>query len=299
MTEGWNSKKFLLRMLLLNSKPLSKRAIDHLKAMQAKIDVSTNPTKRAKDAWENGKKLGAFEDIRKILMDMCVGTGICNYCENNEATDIEHIYPKSFFPNRAFVWENYLLACKTCNSHYKLDKIAVFNPAGSTTRFDVVRGTLPPTQEVLMINPRTENPLDFWELNLRTGVFLESPPAATREFIKAAYTLEVLALNDRDALREAREARAKYLFQKLNTAVLIYEAADFTVLDSIVNSTEPFISINQAPSLQKEKDKLLQSIKKAIGSGPHPTVWEEIKRQQLNFPKFTALFARIPQALTW
>ncbi len=29
---------------------------------------------------------------------MNISKGICNYCEQNESNDIEHINPKSFFP---------------------------------------------------------------------------------------------------------------------------------------------------------------------------------------------------------
>ena len=63
-----------------------------------------------------------FEEIRAKLKKMCVSVGICNYCEQSEANDIEHIYPKSFFPDFTFVWSNYLLACKQCNTAFKLDK---------------------------------------------------------------------------------------------------------------------------------------------------------------------------------
>lgn len=286
-------------MLLLISKPLSKGAHAHLKAVQGKINRSSDPVKQAKASWKSDQKQSSFKSVRKALTAMCVGTGICNYCENNEATDIEHIFPKSFFPELAFAWENYLLACKTCNSHYKLDKIAVFNPAGSTTRFDVARGTLPPTKEVLMINPRTDDPLDFWDLDLRTGVFLESPASGTCEFLKAAYTLEVLALNDREALREAREVRAKYLYQKLNAAVLVHEALDFAALDAIVNANDPFITLDHTRTFQAVQAELLGSIQNAILSGPHPTVWAEIKRQQATITNFASLFTRCPQALTW
>jgi uncharacterized protein (TIGR02646 family) len=286
-------------MLFLISKPLSASTISHLNTVQSAINAATDNISAAKNAWLNRTNNAAFIEIRATLETMCVGKGICNYCENNEATDIEHIYPKSFFPELAFVWENYLLACKTCNSHYKLDKIAVFNPPGSITRFDVSRGSVPPTNEVLMINPRTENPLDFLELNLRTGMFLEICPTETREYVKATYTLEVLSLNTRDALREAREVRAKYLYQKLVTAVAVHEAPDFATLETIVNNNDPFIPLNHTLPFEEVKEELLANIRNAIVSGPHPTVWIEIKRQALYYPNFDALFRRLPQALHW
>lgn len=41
------------------------------------------------------------------------------YCEDSAGTDIDHFYPKSTYHDRAFAWDNYLLACSTCNSNYK------------------------------------------------------------------------------------------------------------------------------------------------------------------------------------
>jgi len=291
-------------MLSLTSRPLSNRARGHLTTVQAKINNKSTFAERssaAQEAWKSKKKAHkhAFADIKHKLLDMCVATGICNYCENNEATDIEHIFPKSFFPEMAFVWENYLLACKTCNSHYKLDKIAVFNPSGSSTRFDVRRNTQPPTQDVLMINPRTENPLDFLELNLKTGIFHKKQNAGSRAYFKAEYTLEVLHLNARDALREAREARARELFRKLQIAVSIEEADSFEKLEAIINGNDPFIDIDSSRSIEEVKTEFLNSIRHAIATAPHPTVWVEMKRQNSIHSKIRALFARLPEALDW
>jgi len=267
--------------------------------VQQEIDTSSDKVNVAKEAWLNRTTNAAFNEIRTVLQDLCVATGICNYCENNEATDIEHIFPKSFFPEMAFVWENYLLACKTCNSHYKLDKIAVFNPSGSSTRFDVQRNAQPPTQDVLMINPRTENPLDFLELSLRTGMFLEKQPAGSRENLKASYTLYVLSLNARDALREAREARIIDNFRKLQYAASVKEANTFEVLDATINQNEPFITLDISRSLEDVKTEFLDSIRHAIVSAPHPTVWLEMKRQYSGYPKIEDLFTRLPEALNW
>jgi uncharacterized protein (TIGR02646 family) len=291
-------------MLSLTSNPLSARAVGQLNAFHNKVTlVPTFSAKvdTSKAFWKSTKKswILAKADINKTLISMCVGVGICNYCENNEATDIEHIFPKSFFPEKGFIWENYLLACKTCNTHYKLDKIAVFSPSGSLTRHDVVRGSVPITSDVILINPRIENPLDFIELNLRTGIFLEKHHAPSREYQKASYTIEVLSLNLREALREARESRARDIYRKLQYAVSIAEATTFGELDTIINLNEPFITLDHTQLFVNVKVDLINSIRKAITNDPHPTVWIEIKKQQASIPNFAALFNRLPIALTW
>jgi uncharacterized protein (TIGR02646 family) len=291
-------------MLSLTSNPLSARAIGQLTTFQSKVNSKLTfllKVDASKTFWKSKKKAWtiAKTDINNTLMSMCVGVGICNYCENNEATDIEHIFPKSFFPEKAFVWENYLLACKTCNTHYKLDKVAVFSPNGSATRYDVARGSVPVTGDVILINPRTENPLDFIELNLRTGIFLEKHASPSREYQKANYTLEVLSLNLREALREARESRARDIYRKLQYAVSIAEATTFVELDNIINLNEPFITLDHTQLFANVQAALISNIRRAITNAPHPTVWVEIKQQQASIPNFADLFNRLPIALIW
>lgn len=39
----------------------------------------------------------------------------CVYCENEDASTIDHFYPKMEYPARTFQWENFNLACWGCN----------------------------------------------------------------------------------------------------------------------------------------------------------------------------------------
>lgn len=43
----------------------------------------------------------------------------CSYCERylGETIAIEHVQPKSLQPNKATLWDNFLLSCTNCNSH--------------------------------------------------------------------------------------------------------------------------------------------------------------------------------------
>jgi len=43
----------------------------------------------------------------------------CSYCERegfSSSLDVEHIQDKSTYPTKQFLWNNFLLACKNCNS---------------------------------------------------------------------------------------------------------------------------------------------------------------------------------------
>lgn len=229
---------------------------------------------------------------------MCVGVEICNYCENNEATDVEHVYPKSFFPERAFKWENYLLACKTCNSGYKLDKFAVFSPTGSDTSVDLTRSTAPTTDDSVMIDPRTEDPLQFFWLDIQSKTFVLDPHLSLNPHDKhrAEYTLKLLGLNDRDTLVAARKTAAKYYLDRLERYVKARDAATIEELETVVQDPD---FIDKAQLLETEKQRICQQIIVDIQTYAHPTVWHELKRQRDDLPKTNSLLSRASEALTW
>lgn len=48
----------------------------------------------------------------------CIGS-YCSYCERpgcSAALDVEHVEPKNSNPDKRYLWSNFLLACKNCNS---------------------------------------------------------------------------------------------------------------------------------------------------------------------------------------
>src|SRR4029077_8233513 len=125
-------------MILLAQSNISHTTNATLNHLQSQIDLEStfqDKVEKAQELWQgkSGSKtnIAAFNEVKDKLEEMCVSVKICNYCEQNEANDIEHIYPKSFFPERAFKWDNYLLACKQCNSGYKLDRFSVLDPSGN------------------------------------------------------------------------------------------------------------------------------------------------------------------------
>jgi hypothetical protein len=115
-------------MIRLTSKDIQAATQAHLDGVQQAIlgeATFADQAKKASSSWDGktSKQAGkdAFDDVKATLISMCVGVGICVYCENNEATDIEHIFPKKMYPEKAFTWVNYVLACKICNTTYKSD----------------------------------------------------------------------------------------------------------------------------------------------------------------------------------
>jgi uncharacterized protein (TIGR02646 family) len=61
----------------------------------------------------------------------------CSYCERAAAPQdlhVEHIYPKKAHPSRETLWDNFLVACNTCNT-YKKDHLGNGRQRGLLTRY--------------------------------------------------------------------------------------------------------------------------------------------------------------------
>lgn len=291
-------------MLRLNSKNLTRPSSDHLAAKQKQInDVPTfeGKAKEAVRLW-SGKSSAAFDEIKATLKKMCVAVEICVYCENNEATDIEHIYPKKLYPEKAFSWKNYVLACGKCNSHHKSDKFRIFLLQNSADTQDVTppRGTYrqPVNDDALFLNQRKDNPLDFLELDLlnQTFIFTEKFPDGTREYHRASYTIELLGLNTRGALIAARRNAARFYIGRLEKYVNAKNSANFQELKDAVDD---FGAIDETANFRRGKNRILKSIKKDILENSHPTVWKELIRQRANLPKTNRLLNDAPEAVNW
>jgi uncharacterized protein (TIGR02646 family) len=297
-------------MIRLTSKDIKPLTQNHLDSVQQAIlgePTFAAQVRKAKSKWDN-KTSGqtanaAFNDIKETLISMCVGVGICVYCENNEATHIEHIFPKKLYPEKAFLWSNYVLACPTCNTEEKKDKFSVFNPVNSSVDINVTAPSgsypQPPTDDALFINQRIEDPLDFFELDLINGeyIFTEKFPPGTREYLKAAYTEQLLRLNSRYSLVIARRNAARYFRDRLGKYVKAQSSNDFAELAEAID--DDFGGVNETLAFADEKQRIEEAIKKDILEYPHPTVWKELMRQRANLPRINSFVNQVPEVLTW
>lgn len=297
-------------MIRLTSKKLTPSTSKHLAAVQQVISAETTfeaQAKKASSKWDS-KTSGqdaraAFVEIKATLLKMCVGVEICVYCENNEATDVEHIFPKKMYPEKAFSWDNYVLACKHCNTTYKSDNFSVFNPSGSTTELDVKppRGTYqqPPTDDALFLNQRIEDPMDFFELDLINQQFIYTAKhqAGTREHRRAEYTITLLGLNKRAPLISARKHATKYFRDRLGRYVAVINSQTFADLKAAID--DDFGGVDETLVFNSEKERIKRSIKEDIQTYSHPSVWKELVRQRANLPSINALLNAAPEALNW
>jgi uncharacterized protein (TIGR02646 family) len=122
--------------------PLSSRSLELLQRRTLAVRAAADPKSEASRLWRLRKNL-AFAEIRKTLDQMATGRRRCMYCEDSLGTDLEHFWPRATYPERAFVWENLLLACSHCNSN------------GKRSRFPLDASDRP-----LLLDPTRDEPLD-------------------------------------------------------------------------------------------------------------------------------------------
>ena len=266
-------------MLQLRDKPLTQETASLLMAYQQSVDAITSFPEKVAEGRRlfsnyNRESNPAFKVVRAHLADMSGGTIRCNYCEDSNANQVEHIYPKNFYPEKCFVWENYCYACGPCNQP-KSDKFAVFESANQNevNLKDLPVNLPPPMGQALLLDPRAENPLDSLFLDtLDTFKFVPFREDQI-SFRRAEYTIEILGLNSRSHLVRAR----KVAFDNFKARLFEY------------------VHKKEAGETTRELNPLVESLK----GEHHQTVWQEMIRQRSLHPEIDDLFNRAPEALTW
>ena len=269
-------------MIRLPHQNLPKTAQNQLNVWQNEINGIENYAKRVDQgkkafARRNKSKNPTFRQVRQTLTQMCCGARRCGYCEDSVADEVEHIKPKDLYPEAVFVWENYLYACGQCNGG-KNNKYAVFSDKTGQLREVARRRGAPvvePQQgEPVLIDPRKEDPMDFLEIDLiDTFYFLPRYSLDSKDYQRADYTIEVLRLNDRDYLVEARKEAFYNYRARLGEYIKKKET------DTLSDQLKPMIT-----ALQRMQ---------------HPTIWKEMQRQQQFLSELKELFDLAPEALTW
>lgn len=161
---------------------LSSKTERALARVTTRIVAEADPKAYAEKKWKSKPRV-AFEEVRSSLEAMATGRSRCMYCEDSMGTDIDHFRPKSNYPDQAFVWGNYLLACGYCNSNLK------------RTQFPLDAHGNP-----LLIDPTVDDPEQHLKLLPSTGEF----SAITQ---KGSESIRVFGLNDNAMPRRLPKGR--------------------------------------------------------------------------------------------
>ncbi|AGC49160.1 hypothetical protein MYSTI_07888 [Myxococcus stipitatus DSM 14675] len=269
-------------MIRLPEKPLPAEAREGLVKYQRELDAAGDYAERvaqAKKRFSALNKIGnpIFDHVKVTLSAMCSGVRRCAYCEDSVADEVEHIRPKTLYPEVAFAWANYLYACGVCNPR-KNDHFAVF-AEGTNVLTDVRRERGAPVEPPIpgrpvFLDPRVEDPTEFMELDLRdTYYFVPRGRAGTEAHRRAQYTITVLQLNQREVLPQSRRA------------------AYWDYLAHLGN----YLRAKTQGFSREELDLLVKQVR----TRQHPSVWAEMKRQHARLPAVLRLFDQVPEALGW
>lgn len=269
-------------MIQLPAVALPARARSQLRRWQREIDVIPNYPARVAagkvrfSARNKGTNI-TFRRVRTTLKQMCSGAQRCAYCEDSAGYQVEHMRPKDLYPDQVFEWANYTYACGLCNGP-KNNRFGVILPGQNTvtivTRPRNAPVVPPPAGAYALFDTRIEDPLNFLHLDL-LGTFYFIPRAGLNDEARnrAEYTIELLTLNTRDYLPQARaEAYASYRARLVEYLQRREDGRPQAELDSLINA------------LQRMQ---------------HPTVWHEMKRQQALIPALVTLFTEAPEAFGW
>lgn len=267
-------------MIQLRALELPPPATSALQALQAEVDALPTYVERVKAVprrFKNAVASAAFKDVKRTLEAMSSSNSRCMLCEDSAANEVEHVRPKSLYPEASFDWSNYVYSCGVCNK-CKGSKFAVF--AGSAREFvDVTRqrgsAIIPPVVgSPVFLHPRYEDSTRFLGLDLiDTFYFYPLALAGTDEHRRAQYTIDRLKLNVRDPLRRQR----RQYFEIYVAQVEAY------LHDRARGATEE--------ELRERRDRV-----RVLG---HPTVWYEMRRQHGRIPRLRGLFESLPEALLW
>ena len=171
---------------------LSSRSQKFLQGRTVKVVASSDRIREAKQLWEK-RRNKTFEEIRFLLDMMASGRRRCVYCEDSQGTAIDHFWPKSRFPEKAFLWENYLLACSHCNSNEKRDEFP-----------------LSASGEAMLVDPTKEDPGVHLALSLSTGIFVGLTEKGRETIRVFGLNREVLSRGRVDAWIVLKELLVRY-----------------------------------------------------------------------------------------
>ena len=149
--------------------------------------------------------------------------GKCMYCETkitaSEHGDVEHIKPKSLFPELTYDWDNLGFACEICNRTYKNDNY-----------------------DDKFINPYVENPEEFLDA---IGAFIVPKNGNDR----GLYSCDILGLNRIDLEKKRNEEIVS--IKKIIDELL--RNPNINVRSSLINELKDFIREESEYSFVKRK----------------------------------------------
>ncbi len=219
----------------------SKREQKELAALCPDCDQGTNTF-----SFDSG--IYAHKTVKEALLAMQHGK--CCFCEAKithiSYGDIEHYRPKAGYKQDnseslqkpgyywlVYAWDNLLLSCTLCNQQYKKNLFPLLHPEkrALSHHHDIT------AEQPLLINPTLINPQDY--IGFRAEI-----PYAIDGNVYGKTTIEVLSLDKRERLNEARRARLAEIVVLIDVVKLANDQSDNFELQNLAEKAEQHL--NQA-----------------------------------------------------
>lgn len=228
-------------MLRYLPEALSEAATNSLDALTHRVMLKASRPDRydvATRAFSAKRPRATFDEVKKRLAEVAPFVHACYYCERDRHRDIDHIEPKAIHPELAFSWFNYAFSCAICNQDAKRSKYAIVSADAIIHDCSHIIGTNDnlPDGISAFIDPRRETGLNFYSLDLATGILLVKDDIDEVSKRRANFTRATLDLNS-DGLvairRQAYRGFVRYV-TALADAVQAGDVARITELESEV-----------------------------------------------------------------
>lgn len=216
-------------MIPIQRKPLKASTQKVLSKRHTSVTKLASGSPRIQERWEYflrpGANRAAYDDVRKTLGAMFHDK--CCYCEKVIAKDIEHFYPKTFYPQRMFVWDNMLRACKDCNfEKHNADPEDPLDAQGQRS----------------LLDPTIDRPEEYISWDLATGlpIYVNHGSGIHR----GKRTVEVCDL-DNQKFNDMRRERAKFFLHLIKQALKETPVEPDTreLLDEFLDAGKPWLGV--------------------------------------------------------
>ena len=151
--------------------------------------------------WKSARQTKPLKIVLGVLQQMAGNRQRCMYCGDSHATDIDHFWPKVYYPSRMFRWPNLLLCCTECG-RFKGDNFPLNNG-------------LP-----VLVDPTFDDPWAFLDFDPTTGnIVARFFPALNDWTARGTLTVRTLHLDRREALSAAYQRTYRRLKSLIEAAL--------------------------------------------------------------------------------
>lgn len=153
--------------------------------------------------WKHARQTKTVGRVFSTLQAMMGARQRCMYCVDSHGSDIEHFWPKTPYPQRAFLWPNLLLCCTECG------------------RLKGNRFPLADTGQPMLVDPSTEDPWAFLDFDPDTGnLTARYDVAADSMSPRGDATVRVLQLDQREGMAEGYRRTHRRLVERVQAALV-------------------------------------------------------------------------------